>query len=142
MNIQRYKPLVDKLFWIISVPTTVLLIGVTLAVCFFPAPLALFITILTDLIVIYFLISPLFGYVELREDSVYIKYGLFLNKEIPYRKIRKIEKERRFYSDSMLSLKNAFDHINIKYNTFDITSVSVVNNDIFIENLNKRILCS
>lgn len=142
MNIQRYKPLVDKLFWIISVPTTVLLIGVTLAVCFFPAPLALFITILTDLIVIYFLIAPLFGYVELREDSVYIKYGLFLNKEIPYRKIRKIEKERRFYSDSMLSLKNAFDHINIKYNTFDITSVSVVNNDIFIENLNKRILCS
>lgn len=140
MNIQRYKPLVDKLFWIISVPTAVLLIGATLVVCFVPAPLALFITIVTDLIVIYFIITPLFGYVELREDSVYIKYGLFLNKEIPYRKIRKIEKERKFYSDSMLSLKNAFDHINIKYNTFDITSVSVVNNDIFIENLNKRIL--
>lgn len=28
----------------------------------------------------------------------------------------------------MLSLKNSLDHINIKYNTFDITSVSVIGN--------------
>jgi hypothetical protein len=38
----------------------------------------------------------------------------------------------------MLSLKNALEHVNIKYNNFDIVSVSVVDNDGFIEELNTR----
>jgi hypothetical protein len=38
----------------------------------------------------------------------------------------------------MASLKNALEHVNIKYNTFDIVSVSVVDNDGFIEELNTR----
>ena len=46
-----------------------------------------------------------------------------------------IVKERKFYAESMMSLKNAFEHINIKYNAFDVTTVSVVDNDGFIKML-------
>ena len=89
--------------------------------------------------VLYFFVSPLFGYVELRENSMLIKYGFILKKEIPYSKIRSVTKARKFYSDSMMSLKNSFDHVNIKYNTFDVTCVSVVDNDSFINELSKRL---
>ena len=79
-----------------------------------------------DLFVLYFIISPLFGYVELREDSLFIKFGFFMNREIPYPKIRGTSFEHKFYSDSMLSLKNSADHVNIKYNTFDIKSTRMI----------------
>ncbi len=135
MKYQKFKPKLDKLFWTIAIPTEILVFGITLITAishwktlFLMLPITLFIT--------YFLISPLFGYVELREDTVFIKYGFFLKKEIRYDKIRGIEKERKFYSDSMMSLKNAFEHVNIKYNSFDVTTISVVENDIFIEELN------
>ena len=131
---KKYKPLVDKLFLIIFLPTAALVLGgaVTLAVLerstlIYTAPVSLF--------VLYFLVSPLFGYVELRESSLFIKYGFFLKKEIPYHKIRGVEKERKFYSESMMSLKNSFEHVNIKYNTFDITTVSVKDNSAFISEL-------
>lgn len=58
-----------------------------------------------------------------------------LKKEIPYHKIRAIEKERGIYCNSIMSLKNALDHINIKYNKFDITTVSVVDNDDLIRKI-------
>jgi hypothetical protein len=38
----------------------------------------------------------------------------------------------------MVSLKNAIEHVNIKYNSFDVTTVSVVDNDGFIEELKER----
>jgi hypothetical protein len=103
------------------------------------APVTFFITIPLDLFVFYFLFSPLFGYVELREETLFIKFGFFLKREIPYAKIRAFSKERKLYSDSMLSLKNSVDHINIKYNTFDIISVSVVDNDSFVSEATARI---
>lgn len=134
---KRYKPLVDKLFWIISIPTTLLVIAAI--ILSFYQVIALIITIAVAAFVIYFLISPLFGYVELRENSIFIKYGLILKKEIPYSRIRSVEKERKYYSNSMMSLKNALDHVNIKYNSFDVTSVSVVNNDELIKNLSEKI---
>lgn len=133
---KRYRPLVDKLFWIVFIPTMLLISIMTVISAF--SPVSLFITVPVDLFVIYFLISPLFGYVELREKTVYIKYGFILKKEIPYENIRGIVRERKAYSNSMMSLKNSFDHINIKYNSFDVTSVSVVGNDDLIEELEKR----
>lgn len=139
MDYKRFKPLVDKLFWITFIIVILLLVGVTVPVFLYPAPLAIIITLLVDLIVVYLLVSPLFGYVELREGSLYIKYGFFLKKEIPYSKIRGIEKTNKLYADSILSLKNAFEHINIKYNTFDVTSVSVARNDEFIKELTERL---
>ena len=102
------------------------------------APLALLIMILVDIFTFYFLISTLFGYVELREKSVFIKFGFLLKKEIPYDKIRGTVKERRFYSDSMRSLKNAIEHVNIKYNSFDVVTVSVMDNDKLIEEIERR----
>ncbi len=139
MNFRKFKPLVDKLFWIIFIPTVLLILALSVLACLFPAPIALFIVFAVDLAVLYLLISPLFGYVELRESSLYIKYGLLLKKEIPYAKIRGASAERKLYSDSMLSLKNAFPHVNIKYNAFDTTTVSVVGNDSLLKELNKRI---
>ena len=102
------------------------------------APMALFATVPVDLLVLYFLISPLFGYVELREDTLYVRYGLILKREIPYSAIRGAVKEKKFHSDSMLSLKNAFEHVTIGYNKFDLTVVSVADNDAFLEELNRR----
>ena len=128
---RRFKPLVDKMYWMISIPTGVLMLTITVLSAF--APLSLLVTVPTDLFVLYFLISPLFGYVELREETVFIKFGFILKREIPYSKIRGTEKAKKFYSDSMLSLKNSLEHVNIKFNTFDIFSVSVVGNDELIE---------
>ena len=137
MKNKKYKPLIDKLFYIILIPTSVLLIVFTLLAAL--APISLIIIIPVDLFCLYFIISPLFGYAELRENSLFIKFGFFMKKEIPYSKIRGTQKVRRFYSDSMVSLKNSFEHVNIKYNTFDILSVSVRENGDFIEEIDARI---
>ena len=136
---ERFKPLIDKLFWIIFTPVLVLMAIVTTIVFIYPELAAIIITLGVDFILLYFFISPLFGYVELRESSLFIKYGFIIKREIPYGKIRSIQKERKFYSESMMSLKNAIEHINIKYNSFDVTTISVVNNDVFIEMLKARI---
>lgn len=137
MEKKRYLPLIDKLFFIVSIPTLIL-VGAGVAISVYSIP-ALLIMCAIALFVLYVLISPLFGYVELGESSLVIKYGFFLKKDIPYTSIRDITRERKFYSDSMLSLKNSLDHVNIKYNKFEITSVSVKNNDEFIAELEKRI---
>ena len=136
MEIKRFRPAIGKMFWAICIPTVALLAAATaLSV----VSLAAFLIILfTDLLTVYFLITSLFGYVELRENSVFIKFGFVMKKEIPYDKIRGITKERKFYSDSMNSLKNTLEHVNIKYNTFDLVSVSVTDNDALIRELKAR----
>jgi len=134
---KRFRPYIDKLFWIILIPTVLLLIAVTALSCGELIPLLLLLAI--DIFTLYFLISPLFGYVELRESSVFIKFGFIMKREIPYSKIRGITKVRKFYADSMMSLKNSFEHINIKYNTFDIVSISVIDNNGFIDELNLKL---
>ncbi len=91
--------------------------------------------ICVDVFTYYFMVSSLVGYVELREHTLYVKFGFILKREIPYDKIRELNKERRIMSYSMLSLKNSLEHINIKYNRFDMITVSVVKNDELIERL-------
>jgi hypothetical protein len=135
----KYKPKLDKLFFLIFIPTSILMILLTLILAF-DEPSVLFFMIPVDILVFYFLISPLCGYVELFENAVFIKFGFFLSREIPYSKILTVEKARKFYSDSMLSLKNSLEHVNIKYNRFDVCTVSVKENDEFIEALKRRIL--
>ena len=137
MEQRRFKPLIDKLFWIIFIPTCLLLLAVTIVAVF--EPLALVLTLFVDIFTLYFLISPLFGYVELREETLFVKFGFFMKREIPYSKIRGVSRERKFYSDSMLSLKNSFEHVNIKYNSFDMLSVSVVGNDELVREIQVRI---
>ena len=137
MQNRIFKPAFGKSFFVIWIPTLIVLAAGTVLAAL--EPTALFIMIPTDLFTLYFAISPIFGCVELREASVFIKFGLIVKREIPYNKIRAVTKERKFYSDSMISLKNTLEHVNIKYNTFDIISVSVVTNEAFIEELTARI---
>ena len=137
MENQRYKPLFDKLFWIIFIPT-VLLLGAVSVIMILESVWLIFLAAGIDLFTLYFLISPAFGFAELRENTLFIKYGFFMKREIPYGKIRGIEKERRVYSESMLSLKNSMEHINIRYNTFDVTTVSVKDNDGFMREIALR----
>ena len=140
MQTKKYAPLVDKLFYITTAVALLILAGITLSVCFFPALSAIIVVALIDLLVVYVIFYPiLFGYVELREETLFIKYGLILKKEIPYEKIRSAEKTRHWYSESILALKNAITHVNVRYNAFDVTTVSVKDNDGFIEELQKRI---
>ena len=134
MNTKRYRPLIDWTFWLILIPTMLLLIVATVFAAL--EPTALFIILPVDLFSLYFLVSPLFGYVELREDTLFIRYGLMLKKEIPYAKIRKVERDKKFYSESMTALKLSLDHVNVKYNSFDVTTVSVKDNEGFMNDLN------
>ena len=134
----RYYPSVDKLFYWIAIPTNILFVAALIPMIML-APEGLTIMIPAIVFTDYFLISPLFGYVELRDDELFIKYGFFLRKEIPYEKIREVTKERKVVAYSTLSLKNALEHINIKYNKFDMVTVSVNENDDLIKQLNERI---
>ena len=133
---KRYKPLVGKLFWIAAVLLALLLAGATVLAA--ASPLALAILIVIDFLCVYLAISPLFGYVELREDCVFIKFGLMLERRIEYERIRGVELEWAIYADSMLSLKNAAWHVNIKYDRFNLVCVSVVGNDELIREIENR----
>ena len=137
MDNKKYKPKVDKLFYLVMIPTMIIVLAPVI-ICGILVPTTLFITVPILLLTTYFLITTLFGYVELQESSLFIKYGFIMSKEIPYDKIRGVEKERSIISTSTLSIKNALDHVNIKYNKFDVTTVSIDDNDDFINELNKR----
>ena len=140
MEIKRFRPLVDKLNWIIFGIVATILLGLTVWVFLFPEPVAIGLTIFIDLAILYLLLSPLFGYVELRENTVFIKFGLIMKKAIPYTAIRRAEKVIKITADSLISLKTAFEHINIKYNRYDVVSVSIKDGDEFIAELEKIIM--
>ena len=135
---RKYRVKVDRLFYWLFIPITAILLGVTVTLGILDA-VALAIILPIDLFILYFLVSPLFGYCELREDTLFIRYGLIITRSIPYEKIRAIEKKRAFYTYSMLSLKCSFSHIDIKYNRFDVTSVGVVDSDIFASLLSQKL---
>ena len=140
MRNKKYMPLIGKLFYAIWIPTSLLMLTLTVLAAF--EPVALIALLPVDVFTFYFLFSPLFGYVELRENSLFIKFGFFMKRNIPYSDIRGITKERKMYSESMVSLKSSMEHVNIKYNRFDVTTVSVKENDEFIEALEQRITLS
>jgi len=136
MENRIFKPRYDKSF-VITWAVTVVLVAIVTVIAVF-SPVALAILIIADAATVYFLVSPLFGYVELRESTVFIKFGFFMTREIPYERIRGVSKDRKLYSESTVSLKSALEHVNIKYNTFDVVSVSVRDNDALIEEISKR----
>ena len=121
-----FKPQIDRLFGFIWIPTVILLAVGTVISC--ASTIALLILLATDIFTLYFLISPLFGYVELRDRTMYVKFGFFVSREIEYSRIRAIDIERKWYSESMLSLKCAYEHVNVRYNSFDVVTVSVRDN--------------
>lgn len=139
MESKRYKPYFDKLYLFIVLPIVAILAVATTIVCIYPEIIAVCVTVFTDTLVIYFLVTPLFGYAELRGKALFIRYGLIMKREIPYEKIREVTKERRFYSESMMSLKCAVPHLHIKYGSFDVTDISVVGMDELLSELTARI---
>ncbi len=137
MERKRYRPLVDGVYLCVVIPVLAFVaLGVAIVAIFDPAGLGIMIP--TLLFVLYFIFTPFFGYVELREDTLFIKYGLILKREIPYKRVRAVVKSAGLYSDSMLSLKCAREHLLIKYNSFDVTAVSVVGNDEFVAALSEK----
>ena len=133
----RFKPLIGKMFWLIWLPTIALMtVATAISVS---ATAALIILIAVDILVVYFFLTSLVGYAELRENTLFVKLGFILKREIPYEKITRITKDRKLYTDSLLSIKNSMEHVTIRYNRFDVVCVSVVTNDRFIEELNARI---
>ncbi len=90
MESQKFKPLIDKSFFIIWTPTLILLAAATVIAAF--DLLAFLILLSVDVFTLYFLLSSIVGYVELREDTLFIKFGFILKKEIQYGKIREIKK--------------------------------------------------
>ena len=134
---KKYKPAIDKLFYIVWIPISIIMIVSTVLSFFNIGSLILMLGI--DIFIFYFLFSSISGYVEIREDYLYIKFGFILKKQIPYKVIREVIKERKIYSTSFLSLKNALEHIVIKYNKYDDVTVSIKNNDDSIKEIKKRI---
>ena len=132
----RFKPQIDRLFWFIWIPTMILLAVGTAIAC--TSAVALLIMLATDIFTLYFLISPLFGYVELRERTMYVKFGFFTSREIEYSRIRSVNTERKWYSESMLSLKCAYEHVNVRYNSFDVVTISVRDNAALVAELDRR----
>ena len=136
MENKVYKPLFDKSFYIIWIPTLLLLAVATFISA--SAVVALLILIAADVFTLYFLFSSLFAYAELRENSLYIKFGFIIKREIPYSSIRGVKKEHKIIAETIFSIKNALDHVVIKYNKFDAVTVSVKENDSFISALEER----
>ena len=97
MQSKKYTPLVDKLFYLLSL-TTLLVVLTPTVVCGILEPSTLFITLPIFIFTAYFFVSPLCGYVELRDGGLYIKYGFIVSRTIPYEKIRRIERERKIIS--------------------------------------------
>ena len=134
---KRYNVAIDKLFFIIWIP---LLIFMIISTVLSFNHLGSFILLLSvDIFVFYFMFSSLSGYVKLYDDYMYIKFGFIIKRKIEYKDIRQVIKERKVYSTSYLSLKNAVEHIVIKYNKYDDVTVSVKENDDLINELKKRI---
>lgn len=136
MENKVYKPLFDKSFYIIWIPTLILLAVATFISA--SAVVALLILIAADVFTLYFLFSSLSAYAELREDCLYIKFGFIIKREIPYSSIRGVKKEHKIIAETIFSIKNALDHVVIKYNKFDAVTVSVKENDSFISALEER----
>lgn len=140
VNIKKYKPKVDKLFYILLVVINVISLAILIIPQLFYLSFESFIfSIIVILFINYFLISPLFGYIEIKETSIFIKYGIILKKEIPFNKIKKLELKKKWYSDSILALKCSIEHVDITFNSYDKTCVSVKENDIFIEDVRRMI---
>ena len=135
---KRYKPRFDRLFYGIAIFTAVVMLGCLIPSFYGGGAFAIAVTLGSLILCGYFLVSPCFGYAELREETLFIKFGFFLSREIPYEKIYAVEKKHMMVADSMLSLKNAMDHLNVKYNRFDLVSLSLQNEEDFIETLCDR----
>lgn len=137
MENKKYRSSFDKIFYIPWLIVFIVLVPIT--IISFEELIPGLIMLGTDIFTFYFLFSSLVAYVEFKDEVLFIKFGFFLKKEIPYSNIRDVVKERKFYSVSMMAIKNSLNHLNIKYNKFDIVTVSLKDEEEFIYELKRRI---
>ena len=78
MEIKRYKPLIDKYFWIIWITLFIILIIPT--ILSLTELVAFLIMIGVFVFTFYFMVSSFFSYVELRDKSLFIKFGFIIKK--------------------------------------------------------------
>ena len=136
MEIKRYRPKVGGLYYAIFLPTLILVLAAAVFAAIYD-PFSLAVTVTVFLLILYFAVSPLFGYAELGSESLFIRYGFFMKREIPYTKIRSVKRARRAISYSTVSLKCDMEHIEIGYGSFDETTISLVDTDEFVEELTR-----
>ena len=140
MEKMRFKPKFDRLYWLITIPTSLFILA-AIVMCAIVGE-GLIIMIPVSALTFYFLFIPFFTYAELTDEGLYIKYGAFIKRTIPYKSIRKIEKGRGIIGEAMLSMKNALDHVTVRYNRFDMTVLSLKSEDIFVKELWERVQLS
>ena len=68
MNNQKFRPKIDKFFYLIWMPIVIIMLGIT--IISFTELVAFILMLCTDIFTFYFMISSLAGYVELRENSL------------------------------------------------------------------------
>ena len=135
---KRNAPLIDKLYYLPLIFTGAVMLPITVITAVFD-PIMLLCMLPIDLLCLYFFISPLFGYVELGESCLVIRFGLLLRREIPYASIRGTVRGRGIVGEAFLTLKYGMEHLHIKYGVCDITTVSVTDNDGLAAELAARI---
>lgn len=130
---------IDLCYSIIFIVTELVLLVPSILTFIFKDMLAGFVTLAPFLLVTLLFMSSFSGYIIIKEDELYIRYGFILKRSIPYENIRALIKEKTVLSECLLGMKNSLEHVLIKYNKYDTTCVSVRNNDLFIEEVNKKI---
>ncbi len=91
--------------------------------------------LIISLFILLLLITDLISYIELKEEYLFIRIGLY-KKKILYNSIKKIEDTR--WNRSLICLGLTYNTKNIFYNNFNFISVSIRNEDRFFEELEKR----
>lgn len=137
----RFKPYFDKTFKVVLFLSSALCLMLFVALSFVDF-FAMLVCLACALLTAYFIISPLFGYAELRDKTLYVKFGIIMEKEIEYSRITRIKRGRGFYSDSFVSLKNSMEHITVWCGIGESVTLSVVDNDRFATELEERIAAS
>lgn len=138
----KFKPHVDKYFYIPIIFVLILFIAPFLVAIVCRQIDQIIVTSLLFVVISVLLISPLFGYVKIENDYIFIKYGLFFRRKILYTNIVEITKEHKYYATSLISHKTSLDHVFIKYNNYSDTCVSVKDMDVFIALIEEKRLFS
>lgn len=135
----KYRVNIDKYYYItIVVVSLILLIPLILSIV---AKRVWVILVVAFLIIFveYLLFSCFIGYAKLEEDHLVIRYGFIIKRRLPYEIIRGVEKKSSYFSESLISLKTTKNCVVVLFNTYDNTTISIKDEDDFIEKLLEKL---
>lgn len=128
----KFKPQVDKYFYVPIIFVLILFIVPIMVGIVCKQMDQIIITAVLFIVIGTLLISPLFGYVKVENDYLYIRYGLFFRRKITYASIKEVEIEHKYYATSLISHKTSLNHLFIKYDSLNDTCVSVKDMDVLL----------